>query len=847
MAEKLQQITPELVKKYQDETSKFLSPATAKRKNISLNRFFNWAKEAGHINKNPLIQTQPKTHKSYFISHKSFALVGMTFGIAILVFALAGKLQSPIRYVLNLAIEGIPESKIQTQPGRTSPPSPTPLPTPASTPIPAGNTEIPSGVTPTPAGELAIGGTSITIKTTDGSDGNIEINPDGFGIAHFLFEGTGENFLNAQAPNLTSGSLYYGVVANNAVGYDLLRLQSGSKPVTRLSVDSLGNTYIGGSEVVSGQLSVNGIINTGNFTVTQSPGNFASITKKGSALSDVLTLSLDERGFANSTYSALVLNRFNGAKEALALLVDEGNVRFDGQLQLGRFTSNPTSIGQGSIIFNTGDNAAYIWNGSSWVAFAGSGSNADTLDSLDSTQFLRSDTSDSFTSGTLTTDAGTTLDVNGDISIADTNISFDGASTTFTTTGDLTLTSNFLISSQGDLRLYDSDGSNYTGFQATSNLTSNLLMTLPSSVGSSGYVLTTDGGGTLSWADIGGGGGSAGAWTLSDPYLYPDSVNYQVGVGTTTGTDVISKLYVTNTGNLTGKAVAIFNQTESQDIVTASASGTPKFTVANSGNIITTGDIAINGGDITSTGSLSVTPTTTLTLNSTGDLTFDSSTDIILDADGADLIFKDAGTTIATFTNSATDLTLDIVGGNLLFADTDVINIGGLGATAYSTIADAADSPEEAAIAADNDLYVGGDVEIDGTLYAASVTATALAWDDLTAPTADLTLAMGVYNTTFNWDPGDNSAETAFSLTFDGQDTAADEDQVLLALSQIANATDSTEASDALLTFANSDANDPVENAIRFDAGGAGVDFTYGINFDAASFGTAELILVILP
>ncbi len=39
---------------------------------------------------------------------------------------------------------------------------------------------------------------------------------------------------------------------------------------------------------------------------------------------------------------------------------------------------------------------------------------ADTLDGLDSTQFLRSDGSDNFTSGTLTTDAGTTLDVNGD-------------------------------------------------------------------------------------------------------------------------------------------------------------------------------------------------------------------------------------------------------------------------------------------------------------------------------------------------------------------------------------------------------------------------------------------------
>ena len=49
---------------------------------------------------------------------------------------------------------------------------------------------------------------------------------------------------------------------------------------------------------------------------------------------------------------------------------------------------------------------------------AGSGVNADLLDSLDSTSFLRNDTSDSFTSGTLTLDAGTTLSVLGSFSCA---------------------------------------------------------------------------------------------------------------------------------------------------------------------------------------------------------------------------------------------------------------------------------------------------------------------------------------------------------------------------------------------------------------------------------------------
>src|SRR3989344_4330210 len=51
------------------------------------------------------------------------------------------------------------------------------------------------------------------------------------------------------------------------------------------------------------------------------------------------------------------------------------------------------------------------------VANSGGSSDADTLDSLDSSQFLRSDASDSFTSGTLTLISPTTLSVQGNLSL----------------------------------------------------------------------------------------------------------------------------------------------------------------------------------------------------------------------------------------------------------------------------------------------------------------------------------------------------------------------------------------------------------------------------------------------
>ncbi len=51
---------------------------------------------------------------------------------------------------------------------------------------------------------------------------------------------------------------------------------------------------------------------------------------------------------------------------------------------------------------------------------------------------------------------------------------------------------------------------------------------------------------------------------------------------------VDSHLYVSNP-SVTGKALTIFNQTETQDIFSASASGTTRFTIANNGNVTVVG------------------------------------------------------------------------------------------------------------------------------------------------------------------------------------------------------------------------------------------------------------------
>src|SRR6185437_2863830 len=90
--------------------------------------------------------------------------------------------------------------------------------------------------------------------------------------------------------------------------------------------------------------------------------------------------------------------------------------------------------------------------------------------------------------------------------------------------------------------------------------------------------------------------------------------NALVGIGTASPIAALSVTHPIALG-LTGKAVAIFNQIENEDILTASAGGITKFTVANNGdlitsggvnatgNIITAGSVAANGGDLTTTAS----------------------------------------------------------------------------------------------------------------------------------------------------------------------------------------------------------------------------------------------------
>jgi hypothetical protein len=189
---------------------------------------------------------------------------------------------------------------------------------------------------------------------------------------------------------------------------------------------------------------------------------------------------------------------------------------------------------------------------------------------------------------------------------------------------------NLQIGSQGDLRLADSDSSNWVAFQAPATVASNVTWTLPSTDGTNGQALVTNGTGTLSWATAGGGtpGGS------------DTQVQFNDG-GSTFG----------------GDAGLTYNKT------------TDTLTV--------TGDVAVNGGDLTTTAAtatlfnssattLSIGGATSSTINigaTGGTSTIDLNSNILKEVELRNY-FESEGT--VTYTGGMVqDLSFDLSTGNV--------------------------------------------------------------------------------------------------------------------------------------------------------------------------------------
>ena len=181
---------------------------------------------------------------------------------------------------------------------------------------------------------------------------------------------------------------------------------------------------------------------------------------------------------------------------------------------------------------------------------------------------------------------------------------------------------------------------------------------------------------------------TASANNSTDETVYPtfvDGATGTQGLETDTGltynpsTGVLTTTSVT--GNLTG------NVTGNVSGTAATVTGAAQSAITSLGTLtaLTVDDVAVDGKVITMTGSSSDTAVFTagtngtLTIETTDaaaaaaniqitadgtfevdatSITLDSAGDIVLDADDADVVFKDGGTTIGTFTNSSSDFVM---------------------------------------------------------------------------------------------------------------------------------------------------------------------------------------------
>ncbi|MFA4846091.1 MAG: hypothetical protein WC654_06045, partial [Patescibacteria group bacterium] len=82
------------------------------------------------------------------------------------------------------------------------------------------------------------------------------------------------------------------------------------------------------------------------------------------------------------------------------------------------------------------------------------------------------------------------------------------------------------------------------------------------------------------------------------------------------------------------------------------------------------------------------------------------------------------------------------------------------------------------------------------------------------------------------------TAENAMAINITASDTTS---ATLVQQGLLIDNTASTEALDAMIALNNSDADDTVGAGLLFASGAAGTDFTYGVDFDAADIGTADI------
>ena len=331
----------------------------------------------------------------------------------------------------------------------------------------------------TVGGNFTVNGTSTTIDTTTLTveDKNIEIGKVS-SPSDTTADGGGITLKAASDKTITWSN------ANDSWDFNQ-NINAASTYAYKINNVSVLNATTLGSSVVGSSLTSVGTIATG---VWQGSVIGSSYMTAGTT-SVVGAVQLTDSVSSTSTTTAATPNAVKTAKDAADAAQTTANAALP--KAGGDMTGNIVLDNDKEVRFNEADS-----NGSAYVGIKGAtdkGSESSYTISLPAAaptanQILKADAS-SPTTLTWATDSG--------------GIPTSGGSFT----GDVTL------ANQSDARFAEAtaNGSNYVGFQAPASVASDILWTLPATDAAvSGYALVSDGSGTLSWSQAGGGAKGGG-------------------------------------------------------------------------------------------------------------------------------------------------------------------------------------------------------------------------------------------------------------------------------------------------------------------------------------------------
>ncbi|MDO8687305.1 MAG: DUF2793 domain-containing protein, partial [Dehalococcoidales bacterium] len=427
-----------------------------------------------------------------------------------------------------------------------------------------------------------------------------------------------------------------------------------------------GTSYVTGGKlgigltVPTADLMVKGRIDTataGTLTVTN---NSTSVTTSADltshfAAGDAIKIS-NSAPVEASTYTISTINT-NTITLAAAYT---GTTDSDGSVTALK-DSDLFSVKDGNnVAMLTLDNSGnLIVEGTINATIEGTSSNANLLDNIDSSAFLRSDVSDSVTTGaTLNIDSGATLSIDGAWNIGGTTITPDAAEINILDGGlsSAELDSSLLTATEGDTSYVNVSGDTMTGKLTLSPASGDALVTTAGNVGigTTAPAANLNVKGNLNTALTGtvsvtaGQSSVTGTGTLfATELVVGDAI--KIGSQTFTVSNISDNTHLTLSANHTAGASGATSYKDSNIFLVQNGYGVSKFTINKSGAVSVIGDFSATG-DV----ALGDASADTITIHGT-----------VIGASPALLVNQSTADTIADFQDSGTSVFYIADGGNV--------------------------------------------------------------------------------------------------------------------------------------------------------------------------------------